>query len=204
MTRIKICGVTSVEQALACVELGADAIGINFVASSPRRIDLATGRAIAQCVGSRALVVAVVADMAVDAMLTLRDETGAGCLQLHGDEPPDAVAALLPHAYKAIRIAGPDDVTRAEAMPGDCILVDAMVAGTIGGTGHAFDWSLVSQLARRRRLALGGGLRANNVVAAIDQVKPWCVDVASGVETSPGIKDLTKVEQFVGAVRATR
>ncbi|MGA3124867.1 MAG: hypothetical protein ABSF69_29320, partial [Polyangiaceae bacterium] len=86
MTRIKICGVTSVEQALACVELGADAIGINFVASSPRRVDVATGRAIAQRVGSRALVVAVVADMAVDAMRTLRDQTGAGCLQLHGDQ----------------------------------------------------------------------------------------------------------------------
>jgi phosphoribosylanthranilate isomerase len=201
VTRIKICGLTSVDQASACADLGVEAIGVNFVSSSTRCVDLVTGRAIARHVNSRVLVVAVVADMTIDGMRALRDEVGAGCLQLHGDESADDIRALLPHAYKAVRVAGPDDVARAESMPGDYVLVDAKVHGSLGGTGHALDWSLVAGLARRRRLVLAGGLTVDNVGRAIEQVKPWCVDVASGVESSPGVKDLTKVRQFVDAVR---
>jgi phosphoribosylanthranilate isomerase len=201
VTRIKICGVTSVHQASACVDLGVDAIGVNFVASSPRRVDLPTGRAIARHVGDRALVVAVVADMNVAAMRALREESGAGCLQLHGDESADDVRALLPHAYKAVHVADAGDVARADAMPGEYVLVDAKVPGALGGTGQTLDWSLVAGLARRRRLTLAGGLRAENVASAIDLVKPWCVDVASGVESSPGVKDQDKLKRFVEAVR---
>jgi phosphoribosylanthranilate isomerase len=201
VTRIKICGVTSVVDARSCVDLGVDAIGVNFVASSPRRIDLATAREIARRVDGRALVVAVVAGMTVAAMRALREESGAGCLQLHGDESADDVMALLPHAYKAVHVADAADVARADAMPGDYVLVDAKVSGALGGTGQTLDWSLVEGLARRRRLTLAGGLRAENVALAIDRVKPWCVDVASGVESAPGVKDPHKLKQFVEAVR---
>jgi len=201
MVRVKVCGVTTVEQAVACVELGVDAIGVNLVPASPRRVDEAAARAIAQAVGDRTLVVAVIADLPVDAMRALLQRTGAGCIQLHGAESPDDVAAVLPHAYKAVGIAGPEDVARAEAMPGDYVMVDAKVPGSLGGTGHTFDWSLVAGLAKTRRLVLAGGLRPENVAAAVAAVGPWCVDVASGVESSPGVKDMGKVEAFLREAR---
>jgi phosphoribosylanthranilate isomerase len=198
---VKICGVTTVDQATGCVDRGADAIGVNLIASSPRCVEASRARAIARAVGSRAVVVAVVADMTVDAMRSLRDEAGVGCLQLHGNEEPSIVASVLPHAYKAIRVATADDVAAAEAMPGDYVMVDAKVAGKLGGTGHSLDWSLVAGLARRRRLVLAGGLDPANVESAIAVVRPWCVDVASGVESSVGVKDLARVEDFVQRVR---
>jgi phosphoribosylanthranilate isomerase len=201
VTRIKICGVTSVEQARACVEAGADSIGVNLVASSVRRVDAATATAIVRAVGPSALVVAVVAGMSVPAMRALREATGVGCLQLHGDESAEDVAALLPHAYKAVRVGTAADVAIARAMPGDYVLVDAKVEGSLGGTGHAFDWSLVTALSATRRLVLAGGLTPENVTRAVETVRPWCVDVASGVESAPGIKDLAKVRAFVAAVR---
>lgn len=202
MTLVKICGVTSVAQALACVDAGADAIGVNFVSSSARRIDEDTARAIVRAVDGRTLVVGVIADWPIAAMRALRETTGVGCLQLHGRESREDVSALLPHAYKAVRIAALEDVAEAEAMPGEYVMVDAKVEGTLGGTGRTFDWSLVVGLATRRKLVLGGGLNPQNVAAAVRQVRPWCVDVASGIETSPGIKDMEELLEFVRAVRA--
>jgi phosphoribosylanthranilate isomerase len=201
VTRIKVCGVTSVEQAQACLDAGADSLGVNFVPSSVRRVDAATARAIVAAVGSKTLVVGVVAGMTVADMRTLRDATGVGCLQLHGDETAEDVTALLPHAYKAVRVATGDDAAHARRMPGEYLLVDAKVAGELGGTGRAFDWSLVVELARMRRLVLAGGLTPENVARAIEQVRPWCVDVASGVESAPRVKDAAKVRAFVDAVR---
>ena len=201
MTRIKICGVTSDDQARACVEAGADAIGINFVASSARRVDEQAARAIVRAVQARALVVGVVANQTVEAMRALRERVGVGCLQLHGDEGSKDVVDLLPHAYKAVRVADEADVSQADAMPGEYVMVDAKVGGALGGTGRAFDWGLVVGLAQRRKLVLAGGLTAENVASAIRQVRPWCVDVASGVESSPGVKDMARVVAFVEAVR---
>jgi phosphoribosylanthranilate isomerase len=201
VTRIKICGVTTEDQAASSVEAGASAIGVNFVESSPRRVDVETARAIVRAVGPRALVVGVVAGMTVDEMREMRDSSGVGCLQLHGDEPPEDVAALLPHAYKALRVSSLEDVARADAIPGDYVLVDAKVDGVLGGTGRAFDWSLVVDLASRRRVVLAGGLTPANVARAVRVVRPWCVDVASGVESAPGVKDHSKVRAFVDAVR---
>lgn len=202
MIQVKICGVTTVGQALACVELGADAIGVNFVPSSPRRIDVPTARAIVRAVGGASLLVGVVADMSVLAMQTLLGETQVGCLQLHGDETDDEVAAMLPHAYKAVRVKDAADIARADTAPGKYVMVDAKVEGFLGGSGHRVDGSLVAGLARRRRLVLAGGLTPDNVASAIVEVRPWCVDVASGVESSPGVKDVAKVRAFIAAARA--
>jgi phosphoribosylanthranilate isomerase len=199
--KIKICGITSIEDARACAQLRVDAIGVNFVGGTSRCIDAARAREIVAAVPGL-LVVGVVANESVEAMKRLVEATGIGCLQLHGDESAETVAALLPHAYKAVRIAGPEDVVRARAFPGDHLLVDAKVEGALGGTGETFDWALVRGLAHERRLTLAGGLRPDNVARAIAEVAPYCVDVASGVESSPGKKDRAKLEAFVSAVRS--
>jgi phosphoribosylanthranilate isomerase len=201
MTRVKICGVTSVDTAIQCVRLGADSIGVNLVASSPRRVEGDVARDIVAAVSGRAVVVAVVADMSVAAMRDLRESTGVDCLQMHGDETPEVVQAMLPHAYKALRVRTSQDVARADAIPGEYILVDAKVDAALGGTGVVFEWNLVVGLARRRRLALAGGLTPDNVGDAIHAVHPWCVDSASGVEDGRYRKDLAKVRAFIEAVR---
>lgn len=200
---VKICGVTSVADAVACANLGASAIGLNFVPASPRRIAVERAREISRALrGRKVLVVGVVADLDVEAMRSLVADAELGCLQLHGDEPPEALAAMLPHAYKAVRVGTAADVEAARAYGGDYILVDAKVLGTFGGTGATFDWSLVTGLARERKLTLAGGLRPHNVAEAVRAVRPYCVDVASGVERAPGIKDLDAVRAFIENARA--
>jgi len=198
VVHVKICGVTTVSDALACADAGASAIGLNFVPSSPRRISVERAREIARALApSKVLVVGVVADLDVDSMRELVRDAELGCLQLHGDETPETLARLLPHAYKAVRIANAADVEHARSFGGDYLLADAKVAGALGGTGETFDWSLVKTLARERRLTLAGGLRPDNVAEAVRAVEPWCVDVASGVEHEPGIKDHAAVRRFI-------
>ncbi|HEX9294953.1 MAG TPA: phosphoribosylanthranilate isomerase [Polyangiaceae bacterium] len=202
----KICGITTIEDADLALEAGASAIGLNLVPASLRAIDTETAGRITVHVGARALVVLVVADESLERMQELVRVTGARCLQLHGDETPELVERVLPHAYKAIRVASLADVERAVGYPGEHLLVDAKVEGKLGGTGKTLDWSLVEPLARARKLTLAGGLRAENVGEAIARVRPFCVDVASGVERDddPRRKDPNKLVAFARAVaRAT-
>jgi len=207
MVHVKICGITTVADALACADAGASAIGLNFVPSSPRCLTAGRAREIARAVQpSKVLVVGVVADLDVDAMRNLVEDAELGCLQLHGRETPETLAQLLPHAYKAVRIGTAADVDHARRFGGEYLLADAKVAGALGGTGETFDWSLVKGLARERRLTLAGGLRPENVAEAVSAVEPWCVDVASGVEHEPGVKDHSAIRRFVAEanVRARR
>ncbi len=200
---VKICGVTTVEDALVAVKAGADAVGVNLVASSKRRVDAATARAVREAVGDRVEVVAVVADLDCEALEALRAETGIEWLQLHGDESPDLVRALLPSAYKVLHVAEVSDIARAAAYPGARLLADAKVTGALGGTGQRFDWGLVRALAGERQLIVAGGLTPENVAQAIAEVRPFGVDTASGVEgADPRRKDPGKVERFVRAARA--
>ncbi len=198
---VKICGVTRVSDALFCLEVGASAIGLNFVPSSKRRIDEATAKDIVAAVGGRLAVVAVVAGLSVDEMRGLRARTGIDWLQLHGDELPAALDGVLPHALKAVRVGSAADVVAAGAYGGERLLVDAKVEGELGGTGASFDWRLVQGLARERSVLLAGGLSPENVDAAVRIVRPFGVDVASGVETAPGVKGRARVRAFVGAAR---
>ena len=151
--------------------------------------------------GREVLVVGVVADLELTAMQALVEGANLGCLQLHGSESPAMLAPLLPHAYKAIRVATAEDVTLARSFGGDHILVDAKVSGALGGTGATFDWELVKDFARERKLTLAGGLRPDNVATAVREVRPYCVDVASGVEHAPGGKDLDAVRAFITNAR---
>jgi phosphoribosylanthranilate isomerase len=205
VVNVKICGVTRIADAEAAVRAGATAIGLNFVPGSPRRLTVSAARAISEAIamasGGTVLVVGVVADLSVEAMRALVEGAKLGCLQLHGDEPPEVVEAMLPHAYKALRIGSAGDVANAALYPGEYMLVDARSDGALGGTGETFDWSLVGTLARTRKLTLAGGLRPDNVTEAVRAVRPFCVDVASGVEPQgqPGIKDPRLIEAFVRA-----
>jgi phosphoribosylanthranilate isomerase len=201
MTWIKICGVTTVEDAEHVVRSGANAIGLNFVHGSKRRVTPEQARPIIEAVQGRIELVAVVADPTEVELKTVRDELGISWLQLHGDEPAARVARLLPHAFKAVAIEDAADARRAGSFPGERLLVDTKVAGASGGTGRVFDWQLVTELARSRQLILAGGLTPKNVAAAVRVLGPWGVDTASGVEAAPGIKDPELVTAFVLAVR---
>ncbi len=202
---VKICGVRSVSDALGSVRSGASAIGVNFIPTSPRRVGIGEARAIVRALraaGARAEVIGVVADMTEAEMRSVLKEAELDSLQLHGEEPKELVEALLPSAYKAVRVADAGDVSAARAYAGDRLLVDAKVEGMLGGSGQTFDWSLVADLARERRIVLAGGLTPENVATAVRAVRPWGVDVASGVERAAGEKDLEKVRAFVEATAA--
>jgi len=200
---IKICGVTSVEDALLAAQSGADAVGVNFVASSKRRVEIETGAAIAAAVAKLVELVAVVADRPLAELEELRDRTGIEWLQLHGSEGPELVHEAMPYAYKAVGIATPDDVAFARSYPGKRLLADAKVDGELGGTGRSFDWRLVRELALERPVVLAGGLKPDNVAEAVRSVRPYGVDVASGVESGdPRRKDPDRMKAFVRAARS--
>lgn len=201
MVRVKICGVTSLSDAVACVELGADLLGLNFWPGSRRRCAEDVARDVVREVGGCAEVVGVFVDAPVDEVRRVREATGIRWVQLHGDEPPGAVEALGPEAYKALRVGGEPVGATAARYPGERLLLDASVPGMIGGTGRTFDWSLAQALAQGRDLLLAGGLVPENVAEAVRAVRPWAVDVASGVERAPGQKDLARVKAFVDAAR---
>lgn len=207
MTYLKICGITSVEDAVLATEAGADALGLNFVLSSKRVIDRATAAHISDAVGERVELVAVVSDRSAHELEELRAATGIRWLQLHGSEPPEDLELLLPEAFKAVAIGSSADVLRAQEYGGDRLLVDAKseTPGRNGGTGRTFDWSLVVSLAERRDVIVAGGLDPDNVAEAVRVLRPFGVDVASGVELpgNPRKKDAARVRAFVAAVRAS-
>jgi phosphoribosylanthranilate isomerase len=209
---VKICGIRSVGDALAAAEAGADAIGINFVPSSARYLDPGAAEALVQA-ADRAFEgietppewIGVFADEPAREIAALCLRVGLGRVQLHGHEPPEAIAELEQlgvAAYRAFRIGDAADVKRASECPGDRVLVDAKVEGSLGGTGHAVETDLVVTLAKERKVVLAGGLRPENVGEKVALVRPFGVDTASGVEQSPGVKDRRKMRAFVEAARA--
>ncbi|GMV18409.1 MAG: N-(5'-phosphoribosyl)anthranilate isomerase [Polyangiaceae bacterium] len=198
---VKICGITRVEDAELAVDAGADAIGLNFVPGSPRRVERALAEALVACCRGRVEIVGVIADLGLEEARRLRDELALDALQLHGDEPPGLLAALLPAAFKAVRVGSALDAEDAARFGGERLLLDAKVAGQLGGTGQRVDPGWVRGLARRRRVILAGGLTPGNVAAAVRAVAPWGVDVASGVERSAGVKAEALVRAFVAEAR---
>jgi phosphoribosylanthranilate isomerase len=200
---VKVCGITHLDDALGAIAAGVDALGFNFVPQSKRKVTVELARSIIQRIRGQALAVAVVANLPTRELLELLSTLGADRLQLHGDESQDQLRELAPHAFKALRVGGQQDVERALSFPGQPLLVDAKVEGQLGGTGHSIDWPLVAPLARQRRLMLAGGLTPDNVERAVRIVQPWGVDTASGVDSSSDVrrKDQEKMERFVAAAR---
>ena len=201
-TRIKICGITREEDARAAAQLGADAIGLVFFAPSPRNVHLAQARAIAAAVPPFVTVVGLFVDPAREEVESVLRGCSINVLQFHGDEAPEFCGSFgLPY-IKAARVRADSDLVQClspyHAAQG--WLLDAYHDQLYGGSGESFDWKLIPRdLARP--VILSGGLTPDNVGAAVRQVRPWAVDVSSGVETAKGIKDAAKIAAFVTGVK---
>lgn len=202
-TRVKICGITRVEDALAAADAGADAIGLVFYAKSPRNITLEQARRIVATlppfVVSVGLFVNPVA-AEVDAAIRL---VGLDMLQFHGDESPEFCEGFSRPYIKALRMkADADPAAFASCHPvARGLLLDAWEQERFGGTGHTFDWQRIKPFAGASRIILAGGLTPANVAEAITTVRPWAVDVSSGVEQAPGIKSAERIHSFISEVR---
>lgn len=200
--RVKICGITRVEDALAAVEAGADALGFMFYPPSPRHLSLEAAQAIIALLPPFVARVGVFVDASAEAIRTTADACGLDTLQLHGAETPEFCRTLAPRpVLKAFRIRGPECLEALPAYAGQAWLLDSYVAGTLGGTGRTFNWDLAATAVRQGgRVVLAGGLTPDNVAAAVRAVRPWAVDVSSGVEASPGCKDPARMRDFLQAV----
>ncbi|MBF0371123.1 MAG: phosphoribosylanthranilate isomerase [Magnetococcales bacterium] len=203
MTRIKMCGITRLQDAQAALEAGADAIGLVFYEKSKRCIDPEKARNIVRELPPFLSVVGLFVNEALEEIHRIASLVGLDIIQLHGDESPEMCQAVERRVIKALRIADGEDLAGiASFIPDNGLLLDAKVAGSYGGTGHRFDWSLLKDGQLPRHYVLAGGLNPDNVAEAVRQVAPYGVDVSSGVEVSPGIKDSAKMAQFVRRVRA--
>ena len=200
--RVKICGITRVEDALAAAAAGADAIGLVFYAGSPRAVGVEQARAIIAALPPFVTTVGLFVDAGRDELAHILASVPLDLLQFHGDESAEQCEGFGRPYIKALRVrAGDDIVARVADYPSaQGILLDAYVEGVPGGTGEAFDWSLIPQ-GLSKPLILAGGLRPDNVAAAVAQVRPYAVDVSGGVEASKGIKDAQKVGAFIRAAR---
>lgn len=204
MIHVKICGLRRAEDVAAAVAAGADALGFNFWTGTKRYIDPAEAAPIIQSVPKNILTVGVFVDETPARMLEIAALTGIGAIQLHGNESPEVLAQLGAYRkIKAIKVGAQLDVAEIESYrAAEVILLDRAVAGMTGGTGQKFDWSLAIAAKKYATILLAGGLTPANVAEAIRQVQPWGVDVASGVETAPGVKDATLIREFIRNARA--
>jgi len=204
MTRTKICGITRVEDALAAVHNGADAIGLVFFQRSTRHVSIAQARQLAAALPPFVSVVGLFVDADAAFVREVLDSVALDLLQFHGDESPEYCAQFDRPYLKAIRVKPGVDLLQcaSDFRSAKGLLLDAHVEGMPGGTGTAFDWTLIPGKLPLP-VILSGGLDAGNVAAAIKQVRPYAVDVSSGVEASKGIKDAAKLAAFINEVKGT-
>jgi len=201
-TQVKICGVTSVEDAFMAAEAGADMIGLMFYDKSPRHISLPVAAEIAHAVPSLVLRVGVFVDPTEELVRSAIAECGLGLLQFHGNETSDFCTQFGLMSVKAIRIRDESSLSALANYHTDAFLLDAYSAAAFGGTGEKFNWDLAVEAQKfGRPIFLAGGLTPANVAAAVKQVQPFAVDVSSGVESAPGKKDPVKVRAFIQAAR---
>lgn len=202
-TRVKVCGITRLEDALLAVELGASALGFNFYRLSPRYIAPASARGVIQHLPPFVEAVGVFANETEMGHVTaIADEAGVGTVQLHGPRFPDL--ELEPGSHPLIHAVAVEDGFKAESLAtlrAKAFLLDAFHPSLSGGTGRTFDWELARKANRYGTIILAGGLNPENVARAIQEVHPFAVDVASGVESAPGQKDAALLRAFFAAVR---
>lgn len=200
---IKICGITRESDARVALERGADAIGMVFFEGSPRHVSAEQAAVIARSIGNKALKVGLFVNAGKNAVRDVLGKVPLDILQFHGDEDDAWCRQFRRPYWKAVRVKDDTDLPRElDRFPGaDGILLDAWHADQYGGTGRTFDWSVLNGLVGDRHLILAGGLNPANVAQAVTLVRPWGVDVSSGVETAPGIKSQALIKQFIDEVR---
>ena len=203
-TLIKICGITREEDAQNALDSGVDAIGLNFYAASPRYLTIEQAIQISNLVKGNALIVGLFVNAESDFVRQVQRKVPLDILQFHGDETPEYCEQFKCSYWKALRVKDSAQVARqiqAHAKA-SAILVDAWHEEQYGGTGETFDWDLIKDLTFSQKLILAGGINPQNAAEAITQVRPWGIDVSSGVEESPGIKSAKLMKQFIEEVRS--
>lgn len=211
-TKIKICGITRPADAALAIQLGADAVGLNFYPRSSRFVSREAASVIVDAVDQRAEAIGVFVNATIEEMKATVQETGIRVVQLHGDEPAEYVAELAPldvvraFRWKDRSSAGPilDSLERCRRLGRlpTALLLDTHRQGVPGGTGSAWTWDEAKEFAAPVNVYLAGGLTPENVATAIRTLRPYAVDVAGGVESAPGLKDEGKMRSFVAAVRS--
>jgi phosphoribosylanthranilate isomerase len=194
---VKICGITSEEDALLAVAMGADAVGFNFVPSSPRFIAASRAADIAKRLPPEILTVGIFRDEAPTRVVELTNHAGLRAAQLHGHETAEDTRWVRERVAVVIKAfpGGDPELARATSYGADIVMLDSASPGS----GRVFDWSLAEGAPSGLRVLLAGGLTPENVAEAIERVRPWGVDVATGVESAPGVKDATKLRRFIRA-----
>jgi phosphoribosylanthranilate isomerase len=202
--RVKICGITNLEDALLAVELGAQALGFIFYPKSPRAIKPEAARQIIAQLPPLVLSVGVFVNESAALVLEMAEIARLDWVQLHGEEPPEYCRFLYRNVVKAIRVKDQTSLEQMKQYQGSvrAFLLDTHTSGARGGTGESFDWDLARQAKEYGPIVLAGGLKPENVAMAIRQASPQAVDVASGVEAAPGKKDHDRLRAFFKAVAA--
>jgi len=199
--KIKICGITRTADALAAVQCGADAIGFIFFPSSPRYIPPAMAAEIVGALPAAVLPVGVFVDASRNSIVDAVRVSGIRALQLHGDEPPQSTSGFGLPVFKAHRVSARFAVEDLDRYAVEAHLLDAYADGSRGGTGRQFNWDVAVRARQAHRIILSGGLSPENVKRAIHYVLPYAVDVSSGVEQQPGVKDHLRMCRFIEAAR---
>ncbi len=197
MVKVKICGITNLEDALAAAEAGADALGFVFYPDSPRFIDPGNARAIIAKLPVFITSVGVFVDESEDLIRRIIREGGIQILQFHGSESPILCTRFREKVIKAIRIKDEDSISEMQMYDVDTFLLDTYLDCAKGGTGKTFNWKYAEMAKKNGRIILSGGLNPSNIGDAVRQLKPYGVDVSSGVEISPGKKDHVKIREFI-------
>ncbi len=201
IVKVKICGVRTNDEAQAAIEYGADALGFNFWAKSPRYVEPLEAQQIIRRLPPFITCVGVFVNESAARINEIVEFTRIRAVQLHGDEAPEFADRLaLPTIIKAFRVGEDFDLNLIKQFPAQAFLLDAKVKGEYGGTGARFDWRIAVAAKLLAPIILAGGLNADNVSLAIEQVQPYAVDVCSGVEAEPGRKDLNKLREFLAVV----
>jgi phosphoribosylanthranilate isomerase len=201
--QVKICGITNIEDAVAAVKAGADALGFIFFRGSSRFVEPASAREIIRHVPKTVLKVGVFVNEAADQVRKIAEEAGLTAIQLHGNETPEYCESVASRVIKAFRIQGENSLAELSAYRASAFLLDSYVPGQPGGTGEAFNWDLaVKAKDFGHPIILAGGLTPENVADAVAKVRPEMVDVSSGVEFAPGRKDHQKVGEFIRRAKA--
>lgn len=201
MIKIKICGITELDDALHAVDCGADALGFVFYERSPRAITSKRAQAIIAKLPPFVTVVGLFVNEDPLNVRVIADHCGLDVIQYHGDESPEMVRLAPRRSIRALRVRESETLNDISNYPGSALLLDAWVSGAFGGTGVRCNWEIAAAIAKDRPVILAGGLTPDNVAEAIQTVHPYGVDVSSGVEDAPGRKDRKKVAAFIRAAQ---